>query len=119
MWRDKEELFLCAFAPPLSRLRRDETSSDSPKRILYIFSPTEISMIIDIIGWIGSLTVIVAYALNMYKKLNADSLYYYLLNIFGSGCLIVNTIYHHAIPSTVVNIVWILIAGMALFKKKE
>ena len=77
-----------------------------------------IKMIIDIIGWIGSGMVIIAYALNMYKKLPADSLNYYLLNIIGSAFLIVNTIYHHAIPSAVVNIVWILIAGTALFKMK-
>ena len=72
-----------------------------------------IKMIIDIIGWIGSGMVIIAYALNMYKKLPADSLNYYLLNIIGSAFLIVN-----AIPSAVVNIVWILIAGTALFKMK-
>ncbi|HEX9509395.1 MAG TPA: hypothetical protein VF939_02855 [Puia sp.] len=74
---------------------------------------------IDVIGWIGSVMVIVAYALNMYKRLASDSREYYLLNIVGSACLILNTIYHHAIPSAVVNIVWILIALMALFKKRK
>ena len=75
-------------------------------------------MIIDIIGWSGSVLVVIAYALNMYKKLNSDSLAYYSMNIVGSACLILNTIYHHAIPSAVVNIVWIIIAVIALAKKK-
>lgn len=75
--------------------------------------------IIDIIGWIGSVMVVMAYGLNMYKKMSSDALSYYLLNIVGSGCLIVNTIYHHAIPSAAVNIIWVLIAVVALCKKKR
>jgi hypothetical protein len=75
-------------------------------------------MWIDIIGWIGSVMVVVAYALNMYKKMASDSRSYYLLNIFGSACLILNTIYHHAIPSAVVNVIWVGIAFMALVKKR-
>ncbi|MFI5152376.1 MAG: hypothetical protein ACHQET_03525 [Chitinophagales bacterium] len=75
-------------------------------------------MIIDSIGWLGSLMVVLAYALNMYKKLAADSVPYYLINIIGSACLIVNTIYHQALPSAVVNIVWIAIALIALIRKK-
>jgi len=76
-------------------------------------------LLIDIIGWIGSAMVVAAYALNMYKRLAADSFMYYLLNIFGSACLIVNTIFHRAIPSAVVNIIWVLIALVALSKKRK
>ena len=76
-------------------------------------------MIIDIIGWLGSALVVLAYALNMYKKLAADTLPYYLLNIIGSICLIANTIYHHAIPSAAVNVVWVLLAVIAMLKKKH
>ncbi len=76
-------------------------------------------MVIDIIGWIGSFLVVVAYALNMFNKMDARSVPYYIMNITGSGCLIVNTIYHQAIPSAVVNIVWILLAIIALAGKKQ
>lgn len=75
-------------------------------------------MIIDIIGWIGSVMVVMAYALNMYKLMASDSLIYYGLNIIGSACLIVNTVYHNAIPSAVVNIIWVFIALVALLRKK-
>ena len=74
-------------------------------------------MLIDLVGWIGSVLVIVAYALNIYKKLDSGSLPYYFMNIVGSSCLIVNTVYHHAFPSTAVNIIWILIAIIALIRK--
>jgi len=63
--------------------------------------------------------IVAAYALNMNKRMAADSVSYYLLNIIGSACLIVNTIYHHAIPSAVVNVIWIFIAVMSLIKKKS
>ncbi|HEX4850433.1 MAG TPA: hypothetical protein VFV08_06480 [Puia sp.] len=72
---------------------------------------------IDLIGWLGSAMVIAAYGLNMYGKISADTILYYMLNILGSACLIVNTFYHNAIPSAVVNIIWILIAILALGKK--
>ena len=75
-------------------------------------------MVVDLVGWMGSFMVVLAYALNMYKKLEADSIPYYLLNLFGSAFMIVNTLYHQAIPSAVVNIIWVLIAIIALAKKK-
>jgi len=78
-----------------------------------------VALIIDTIGWIGSVMVVVAYALNIYKKLASDALSYYLLNIVGSACLIVNTYYHHAIPSAVVNVIWVIIALAALLKKRD
>jgi hypothetical protein len=76
------------------------------------------SIVIDIIGWTGSVMVVLAYALNMYKRMASDSVVYYGLNIAGSACLIVNTVYHHAIPSAVVNIIWVFIALLALVRRK-
>lgn len=76
------------------------------------------AILIDSVGWVGSVMVVLAYALNMYKKMASDSVVYYLLNIVGSACLIVNTIYHHAIPSAVVNIIWVIIALIALVRKR-
>ncbi|HZE85972.1 MAG TPA: hypothetical protein VE035_16750, partial [Puia sp.] len=72
----------------------------------------------DIIGWIGSVLVIIAYGMNIAKRLASDSTWYYLMNIAGSGCLIVNTFYHHAIPSAVVNIIWVAIAMVALIRRR-
>lgn len=76
-------------------------------------------MIIEILGWIGSVLVIFAYALNINKMLSSDDTKYYLMNIIGSAFLIINTTYHHAIPSAMVNIIWVLIAIIALVKKKK
>ena len=70
--------------------------------------------IIDIIGWAGSVSVLIAYGLLSTHKLTAKSKLYQWLNITGSICLIVNTIFYSAYPSAFVNIVWLLIAIFAL-----
>ncbi len=75
--------------------------------------------LIDIIGWIGSALVVMAYTMNIMGKLKAESISYIIMNLAGSVCLIVNTIYHNAIPSTAVNVVWIAIAVIALFRKPK
>ena len=75
-------------------------------------------ILIESVGWVGSVAIVLAYGLNMFKKLASDSAAYYILNIAGSVCLIVNTLYHHAIPSAVVNVIWIFIALVAVFRRK-
>jgi hypothetical protein len=73
-------------------------------------------LLIDIIGWIGSVEVIAAYALNSYQKLKSDSLLFQLLNLTGAASLIINTIYYHAYPSAFINVVWVIIALFAIGK---
>jgi hypothetical protein len=72
--------------------------------------------VIDIIGWIGSLEVIAAYMMVSFefgKKI--DRKVYQGLNLTGSLFLIINTIFHGAYPSAFVNVVWLIIAAIALF----
>lgn len=71
---------------------------------------------VDILGWIGSAAVISAYALISLNKLNSRSRVYQVLNLAGSLCLVVNTAYYRAYPSTLVNVVWLVIAGLALIR---
>ncbi|GHM98607.1 hypothetical protein WSM22_00970 [Cytophagales bacterium WSM2-2] len=69
---------------------------------------------IDIIGWIGSVEVIAAYGLNSYQKLKSDSIIFQVLNFTGAIFLIINTIYYHAYPSAFINVVWVIIAAIAI-----
>jgi hypothetical protein len=71
-------------------------------------------LVVDIIGWIGSVCVLAAYGMLSLNKITAKSKLYQVLNIIGSICLIVNTIFYSAYPSTFVNIVWMLIGVFAL-----
>ena len=71
---------------------------------------------INIFGWIGSVAVISAYGLISANKVNSMSRVYQLLNLLGSVFLVVNTAYYHAFPSTVVNLVWLVIAASTLVR---
>ncbi len=71
---------------------------------------------IEILGWIGSCEVIIAYGLNSYQKIKSDSWLFYLLNLTGGALLIIYTVYKSAWASTFINIVWVIIAVVAIAK---
>ncbi len=71
---------------------------------------------IEIIGWIGAVEVIIAYALNSNGKLKSDSVIFQMLNLTGAVFLIANTWYNAAYPSMVINIIWTAIAIGALVR---
>jgi hypothetical protein len=73
-------------------------------------------LLIDIIGWVGSMEVIAAYGLNSYQKIKSDSLLFQLLNFTGGIFLIINTIYYSAYPSAFINVVWVIIASIAIIQ---
>ena len=74
-------------------------------------------ILIDVLGWIGSVLVVAAYALNISGRLHPNSNFYLWANLVGSVCLIVNTLFHDAIPSAVVNIVWVGIAIWGMVRR--
>ena len=71
------------------------------------------------IGWLGSAALITAFVLNSAGRITAQTLLYQGLNVFGGIALIVNTYYYGAYPSTVVNVVWLFIAGYYLYKMQQ
>ena len=79
-------------------------------------------LLIDMLGWVGSVEVVAAYGLNSYQKIKSDSLTFQLLNLTGAIFLIINSIYKEAYPFTFINTVWSVIAMMAIVgivKKKH
>ena len=71
---------------------------------------------ITVLGWIGSVAVIAAYALNSLQKLKSDSLSFQLLNLSGAVLLIINSLFKEAYPFTFINSVWAIIAFVAIFR---
>jgi hypothetical protein len=63
--------------------------------------------IYEVVGWLGAVMVLSAYAL---VTRVGTSLLYHMLNLLGAAGLLVNALHHGAFPSTTVNVVWILIA---------
>lgn len=78
----------------------------------------EVEVLIDVMGWIGSFEVVLAYALITGDKVSVQHKGYQWLNLTGSLLLIVNTLYYGAYPSSFINIVWLIIAFVALFKAR-
>lgn len=74
--------------------------------------------IVDAMGWIGSLTLISAYVLVSNNRLPANSILYQWLNVIGSFFLVTNTIFYGAYPSTLTNLVWVVIGFYFLQKEK-
>lgn len=73
----------------------------------------------DAIGWVGAAALLVAYGMVSHKKLEGDSSTYQLLNISGSILLAANTIFYGSYPSTFVNLIWAVIAVVAIARRKR
>lgn len=71
---------------------------------------------VEVVGWIGALLILAAYALLTAGTLTGKSLTYQAMNVFGAAGFIVNGWWHGAIPSTALNIVWMLIGAVASWR---
>lgn len=72
--------------------------------------------IVDIMGWIGAFALLLPYYLVSIGKVEGKSATFQLSNLLGSILLVVNSLYYGALPSVLVNIVWIAIGMAVLFR---
>jgi hypothetical protein len=71
-----------------------------------------VKLAIEIIGWVGAALILGAYALLSANRLRAESVTYHLMNILGAAGFVINSGYNGALPSAVMNVIWI---GFCLF----
>lgn len=74
---------------------------------------------IEIIGWTGAALILGAYALLSAGKLRAESVTYHLMNILGAAGFVINSGWNGALPSAVMNVVWIGIGVYALYQLRR
>lgn len=74
-------------------------------------------MIFEIIGTAGACLLLLAYFMVSSRRLALDSLLAHLLNLGGSVMLGVNAIVHGAIPPAMLNLIWALIAAVAMLRR--
>jgi hypothetical protein len=74
---------------------------------------------IDIIGWLGSACIILAYWMISRGKISSTSIRYQFLNICGSIFLIINTIYYGALPPAALNVMWLIIGIYSIVRPKK
>ena len=71
--------------------------------------------IVEFLGWFGAVTVLAGYLLFSLGKIPNGPLYQ-VLNLVGGLSVAINVAAHHAIPSTIVNGIWAVIAVVVLVK---
>jgi hypothetical protein len=76
----------------------------------------EVNWFIEIIGWIGSIEILLAYGLNSYQRIKSDSRVFQILNLTGGIFLIAYSVYKGAFANAFINIVWVIIAIIAIGK---
>lgn len=75
------------------------------------------NLIINILGWTGSVLYLVAYTLVSLKKVEGDSVLYQGMNILAGCLLVIYTIYLGAYATTALNAVWAAIGIFTLGRK--
>lgn len=74
------------------------------------------TIFIELVGWLGALLVLGAYILVSSGRLSGESALFQWMNALGAGFFVLNTWWHGAIPSMVLNIVWSAIGFLALWR---
>jgi len=75
------------------------------------------NLLINILGWTGSVLYLLAYTLVSLKKTEGDSILYQGINIFAGTLLVIYTLYLGAFATTGLNAVWVIIGLFTLGRK--
>ena len=77
---------------------------------------TVVEFMVEAAGWIGAFLILLAYLLLSMGKVTGQSPLYQGMNIVGAAGFIINGWWHGAIPSAVLNVIWMMIGGVALWR---
>ena len=75
-----------------------------------------VQIAVEVVGWTGAGLILLAYLLISAGKLTGQSPAYQWMNIVGAAGFVINGWWHRAIPSTALNVVWMGIGVVALWK---
>ncbi len=70
----------------------------------------------EVAGWIGALLILAGYGLLSAGKLDAKSPAYQWLNVVGALGFIANSSWNGAWPSAALNVIWVGIGAVALWR---
>lgn len=74
------------------------------------------NLFIEIMGWTGAMCVLAAYILVTAGRISGQSALFQWMNVAGATGFVINSGAHGAIPSMVLNIIWVGIGIGALWK---
>lgn len=73
-------------------------------------------LLIEAIGWAGALVILGSYILVSSGRLSGRSAVFQWLNVAGSAGFVINSGWHGALPSTVLNVVWMAVGLFTLWR---
>jgi hypothetical protein len=71
---------------------------------------------VEVVGWAGAVLILLAYLLLSAGRLTGQSLTYQAMKVIGAAGFIINGWWHRALPSAVLNILWLLIGAFASWR---
>jgi hypothetical protein len=71
---------------------------------------------IEVLGWYGMVSILLAYAFLSFEVVDSTSLMYQLLNATGAFGIILVSLKKRAYQPGVLNIIWLLIAVVAILR---
>ena len=77
---------------------------------------TAAQLAVEVAGWAGATLILLAYLFLSAGKLTGQSLTYQLMNVVGAAGFIVNGWWHGALPSAVLNVIWLMIGAIATWR---
>jgi hypothetical protein len=77
---------------------------------------TAVEIAVEVAGWAGAVLILLAYGLLSAGRLTGQSLSYQLMNVVGAAGFVINGWWHGALPSASLNVLWLLIGGIASWR---
>ncbi|HZF15972.1 MAG TPA: hypothetical protein VE046_08545 [Steroidobacteraceae bacterium] len=74
---------------------------------------------IESAGWLGAALILIAYGLLSSGRLDGRSRLYQGMNVIGSIGFVINSGYNGAIPSAALNVIWMIIGLVALYRYRS
>jgi hypothetical protein len=77
---------------------------------------TPLEIAVEVAGWTGASLILGAYLLLSMGRVTGQSMLYQAMNVAGAAGFIVNGWWHGAVPSAVLNVIWMMIGAVALWR---
>ena len=71
---------------------------------------------VEAVGWIGAALILLGYLMVTTGKVTGQSAAFQWMNVAGAAGFIVNGWWHGALPSTALNVIWMGIGVVALWR---
>ncbi len=78
-----------------------------------------VTIAVETAGWIGAGLILVAYLLVSAGRLSGQSAMFQGMNIVGAAGFVINSGAHGALPSTVLNVIWMGIGAVTLWRTRR